>query len=337
MIIFSVFWYGFSYLVCNQSRQKRTKYLGFVSYLLDSVCDLDDLDISILKMLTTNSRRSDHGIARKLNVTANTVKNRIRNLVEEGVLLGFETHLSATFFNATHCWLAAELSGSELEEKIIDEIGEIDKVNFIMPTTENLMLIAMDFFNSTDLDNTIQQMSRIKEITGIQTLIYSSQHLHRKIEISPLDWKIIKSVRFNNRKSPSEIAKECGVSARTVNRRLRRLHDGGVIRHTITFDPMASRGTIVYGINTEYDARFPRDKVVRSITSSVENLFNHFVMVNSPTVLLIFFGKRFSDIHDNENAIKAVEGVRSIKTYFCPKVYYFKDWRDKLIEENAGK
>ncbi|MGQ9460258.1 MAG: winged helix-turn-helix transcriptional regulator [Candidatus Bathyarchaeaceae archaeon] len=298
---------------------------------------MDDLDISILKMLTTNSRRSDHSIARKLQVTTNTVKNRIRNLMEEGVLLGFETHLSATFFNATHCWLSAQLHGGELQEKIIEELGKIDKVSFIMPTTENLILIAMDFFNSTDLDNTIQQMSKIKEITEINTLIYSSQHLHKKIDISPLDWEIIKSIRFNSRKRPSEIAKECGVSTRTVNRRLKKLQDGGVIHHTITLDPMASRGTIVYGVTAEYDARFPRDMVIGSITSSVKNLFNRFVMVNSPTVLLIFFGKRFSDIHTNENAIRAVEGVRSIKTYFCTKVYYFKDWRDELIEKNAEK
>jgi len=301
------------------------------------VDNLDDLDISILKMLTTNSRRSDHSIARKLQVTTNTVKNRVRNLVKEGVLLGFETHLSATFFNATHCWLSAQLYGGELQEKIVEELGKIDKVSFIMPTTENLILVSMDFFNSTDLDSTIQQMSRIKEITGIDTLIYSSQHFRKKIDISPLDWKIIKGIRFDSRRSPSEIAKECGVSTRTVNRRLRRLHDGGVIHHTIALDPMASKGTIVYGISTEYDARFPRDKIVESILSRVKNLFNHFVIVNSPTVLLIFFGKRFSDIHDNENAIKALEEVKSIKTYFCTKVYYFSDWRDKLLEENAGK
>ena len=299
--------------------------------------ELDDLDISILKMLTTNSRRSDHGIARKLQVTTNTVKNRIRNLMKEGVLLGFETHLSATFFNATHCWLGAELYGNEPKGEIIDELGGIEKVSFIMPTTENVMFIAMDFLNSADLDNTIQKMSGKKEITGIQTHIYSSPRIHKKMDISPLDWKIIKSIRFNSRKSPTEIARECGVSTRTVNRRLRRLYDGGVIHHTIAFDPMASKGAIVYGINVEYDARFPRDRVVGLIISSVKNLFNHFVMVNSPTVLLIFFGKRFSDIHDSENAIKAVEGVRSIKTYFCTKVYYFKDWRDELVEDNAEK
>jgi len=298
--------------------------------------NLDDLDISILKMLTIDSRRSDHSIARRLQVTTNTVKNRIRNLMKEGVLLGFETHLSATFFNATHCWLGAQLHG-EPDGKIIDELGRIEKVSFIMPTTENLMFIAMDFLNSTDLDNTIQQMSKKKEITGIQTYIYSSQRIYKKIDISPLDWKIIACVRFNSRKSPSEIARECAVSTRTVNRRLKRLHTGGVIHHTITLDPMASKGTIVYGIIAEYDARFPREKIVGSIVSSVKNLFNHFVMVNSPTVMLIFFGKRFSDIHANENTIKAVEGVMSIKTYFCTKVYYFKDWRDKLIEEKAEK
>jgi len=296
---------------------------------------LDDLDISILKMLTTNSRISDHGIAKRLQVTTNTVKNRIRNLMKEGVVQGFETHLSATFFNATHCWLGAQLSGNEPEGKIVEELGKIDKVSFIMPTTENLMLIAMDFFNSTDLDNTIQQMSGRKGITGIQTYIYSSQHFHKKIDISPLDWKIIKSIRFNSRKSPSEIARECGISTRTVNRRLTRLYNGGVIHHIIAFDPMSSKGTIVYGIFAEYDARFPRHKIVKSVASNVKNLFNHFVMVNSPTILMIFFGKRFSDIYDSENATKAVEGVRSIKTYFCTKVYHFKDWRDKLIEKNT--
>jgi len=301
------------------------------------VFDLDDLDVSLLKLLTTNSRISDHSIARRLQVTTNTVKNRIRNLVKEGVLFGFETHLSATFFNATHCWLGAELYGSEPEEKIVHEIGEIEKVSFIMPTTEKLMVIAMDFLNSSDLDNTIQQISMKKGITGIQTYIYSSQRLHKKIDVSPLDWRIIRSIRFNSRKSSSEIAKECGVSTRTVNRRLRRLHEGGVIHHTTTLNPMASKGTIVYGIFVEYDARFPREKVVKSIISNVKNLFNYFVMVNSPTIMMIFFGNRFSDIHDNENAIKTLEGVKSMKTYFCTKVYYFKDWRDKLIEEKTEK
>jgi len=296
---------------------------------------LDDLDVFILKMLTTNSRMSDHSIAKKLQVTTNTVKNRIRHLVKEGVLQGFETHLSATFFNATHCWLSAQLYGNEPEEKIVEELGKIDKVSFIMPTTENLMLIAMDFFNSTDLDNTIQRMSGRKGVTSIQTYIYSSRHLHKKIDISPLDWKIIKSIRFNSRKSPSEIARECGISTRTVNRRLTRLYDGGVIHYIIAFDPMASKGTIVYGIFAEYDARFPRDRIVESVKSNANNLFNYFVMVNSPTILAIFFGKRFSDIYDSENATKAVEGVKSIKTYFCTKVYHFKDWRDKLIEKKS--
>lgn len=298
---------------------------------------LDDLDISILKMLTINSRMSDYSIAKRLKVTTNTVKNRIRNLKQEGVLLGFETHLSATFFNATHCWLAAELHDNGPREKIINELDEIEKVSFVMPTTENVMVIAIDFLNSSDLDITIQQMSEKKGITGIQTYIYSSQSVHKKIDISLLDWKIIKSIRFNSRKSPSEIARECGVSTRTVNRRLKRLYNSGAIHHTLAFDPMASKGTIVYGIFAEYDARFPRDKIVKSITSNVKNLFNHFVMVNSPTIMMIFFGKRFSDIHDNENIVKAVEGVRSLKTYFCTKVYYFRDWRDKLLEKNAEK
>ncbi len=301
------------------------------------MCELDDLDISILKALSTNSRKSNHGIAKELQVTTNTVKNRIRKLVEDGVLLRFETHLSATFFNATHCWLAAQLHTGEPEDKIINELDEMAKVNFVMPTTENLLLIAMDFFNSTDLDDTIQHISSKKEVTGIQTYIYSSHHIHKKIDVTPLDWKIIKSVRFNSRKSPNQIAKECDISTRTVNRRLRRLHKGGVIHYTIAFDPLSSKGTIACTIAAEYDARFPRDKIVASITSTVNNLFNHFVMVNSPTIMLIFLGKRFSDIHDNEKAIKAVEGIESTKTYFCTKVYYFKDWRDKLIETNTEK
>jgi len=93
---------------------------------------------------------SDHSIAKKLQVTTKTVKNRIRNLTKQGVLQGFETHLSATFFNASHCWVSARLYGNEPEGKIVEELGRIDKVSFIMPTTENFMNSAK-FLNDLSL------------------------------------------------------------------------------------------------------------------------------------------------------------------------------------------
>lgn len=53
------------------------------------VVKLDDVDISILRALQENGRRSYRELAKRLGVSIGTVHSRVRSLIEKGVIKGF--------------------------------------------------------------------------------------------------------------------------------------------------------------------------------------------------------------------------------------------------------
>ncbi|MCX6667136.1 MAG: winged helix-turn-helix transcriptional regulator [Euryarchaeota archaeon] len=56
--------------------------------------EIDDLDYQILKILSKDSRIPSSEIARKLNVTTDTIVNRIKKLIKKEVILGFRINLN---------------------------------------------------------------------------------------------------------------------------------------------------------------------------------------------------------------------------------------------------
>ena len=57
--------------------------------------NLDDLDLAILAALEDNARIPVSELARRLGAPGSTIRDRIRGLEEEGVILGYTTRINA--------------------------------------------------------------------------------------------------------------------------------------------------------------------------------------------------------------------------------------------------
>ena len=57
--------------------------------------NLDDLDLAILAALEDNARVSVSELARRLGAPGSTIRDRIRGLEKEGVILGYTTRINA--------------------------------------------------------------------------------------------------------------------------------------------------------------------------------------------------------------------------------------------------
>lgn len=61
----------------------------------DKQVNIDELDIKILSMLSKEGRIPVINLSNKLNVTPNTISYRIKNLIKQGVILGFKTGINS--------------------------------------------------------------------------------------------------------------------------------------------------------------------------------------------------------------------------------------------------
>ena len=71
------------------------------------IVDYDDLDFQILKILAYDSRIPTIDIAKKLNLTTNTVRNRIKRLIDLGVILKF--HITINWELIGYKWFKVDI------------------------------------------------------------------------------------------------------------------------------------------------------------------------------------------------------------------------------------
>lgn len=91
-VIFKANIYRYSFLLGDEKElETRNKSILYGS---DEIVKIDELDYNILKIISQDSRIQTIEIAEKLNSTAITIKNRIKQLKESGVIKAFRIDLA---------------------------------------------------------------------------------------------------------------------------------------------------------------------------------------------------------------------------------------------------
>ncbi|RLF59317.1 MAG: hypothetical protein DRN27_03045, partial [Thermoplasmata archaeon] len=121
-----------SYLLIDKYlKSDRTKYeiAGGSTYV-----NIDDIDQKILQLIANNSRIPTIEISNKLNISTPTVRKRIRNLTNLGVILGFRINIDYSKMGYKLFKIDMYLNDYKMRDKILDYIIKNPHIIFISNT-----------------------------------------------------------------------------------------------------------------------------------------------------------------------------------------------------------
>ena len=126
---------------------------------------LDDLDRAILNMLQDDSRMAYTAIGKELGISEGTVRYRVKNLVEQGVILNFTTLLDPrkVGFPITGILTAHIAAGSF--DSVVDELKKIDEIHHMFQSTGKFDLVIVA--NTEDMGHLGELKNEIETIEGI--------------------------------------------------------------------------------------------------------------------------------------------------------------------------
>ena len=239
---------------------------------------LDRLDLGILKTLLVNNgvpppgnpvlKKSFRSMARELGVDQATIRKRIKKFQERRILKGWYLGMNPglTGQDVFYCWFALE---NESEKEGVTErllsLPDLERVcNYLGPTIK--MVLICD--KGVDIDGVRNQLSRL---AGSRAIMRS----HSFLEVPPLnlgetDLRIIGSLRSDPWRPYRIVAKELGLSPRTVKRRVERLSEEGRIYMLPVIDLKALQGAIPVDLIVEYASGESRASVNELITVHVK-------------------------------------------------------------------
>jgi DNA-binding Lrp family transcriptional regulator len=292
---------------------------------------LDLLDKQIILDLLQNCRQSYQTLARKNSVTLNTIKKRIRKLLDDGVIaFSLEPHLA----NIDGDWVLAIIStaGTEDPKDFINQLGENDMINEVGPLSGGGYIIFAVYAGREGLSELATFLRVFNHVTDAeihQVLIEKG----KKVEFSKREIKILRCLLDDPRMRISKIAECTGYSAKTVRRGLQEIVESNGIWLTL-------RLRLNAGDSMTFLARIEWDERKAEIQDVIDWLTSEFpvsywiplISVSQPVVFGAFVVNHVKEINPIMERIKRAHFVKSTIPILGTESYSFPDLRRQWLQ-----
>jgi DNA-binding Lrp family transcriptional regulator len=302
---------------------------------------MDGTDLQLIRMLLFEPRLPYRELADRLSISVQAVHRRIQILMEERIILGFGTNISLRYLKAVEVVIRG-ISNFESRDAMIADLHTSDRISQLFFGSGNVIFVTALLRDISELETFVSFVSKAASMPDPKVSIVAHGQVGKDstgnapalgADLSPLDRRIIASMRRDARKPVADVATELNVTATTVKRRMDRMIADGSIEFSLGLHPGMS-GNVISIINVTL--REGSDKMA---------VGNEFVKRFTPTV---GYYRTFSDVPDLismlswTNTLKELEilimdveknpRVRSTVPHIIYAGRYFETWRDRLLD-----
>ena len=240
---------------------------------------MDELDVKILRALISESAIAQSNsmvmlslrkIASRLEADDMTVANRFRRLQEGGCMSRWQLMINPSFFGYQILDVVVRAQPESAKVEMIRKIRLIHGVFAIQNFQGNALKVLMLYDTEESRSRAIELISRI---TNAEKVTTSRMGLPRSEtrRLTETDIAIIKALSGDARKSSVAIAKELGLSSRTVRNRVKRLRRENTLFALPNLNLDGIPGSIPIYLSFTYSNQEAKSSVVRLMISHFDS------------------------------------------------------------------
>lgn len=298
---------------------------------------MDEQDLRLIQMLVRDPRATYRKLADGMGMSVQAVHRRLQLLQESGVILGFTAAISIPYLEAIPVTIYGRAPGRTKKEVAAAFDGN-ELISGVLFGSGGVLVISALLRKITELDGLIaavragtgmgQPWVGIESVrpTGSRPATTSTEPL------SPLDMRIISSLARDARKASTDVAKELGVTAATVARRLERLDSIGALEYVTMLHPGFS-GDVVSIFQVDIEEGADRSEVIARLRSKLGATAEYYrTFVNVPDRFsFVGWNSTLRELELTFEQVAEEEGVRMAVPDIMFTGWYHPTWRDHMV------
>ncbi|MFA5313243.1 MAG: winged helix-turn-helix transcriptional regulator [Methanomassiliicoccales archaeon] len=297
---------------------------------------MDELDITIIRRLLTDSRIPYSELAEGLGISVQATQKRVEAMVRSGVIVRFTAKLSLRVVGYAN-GIAFGHSNETDPGRISARLRSIDEVDAVMVSSGNVLHIILDIRSVDELESLRARLRDAAIMDDLSLAVIPCNRFpdgqHDTIKLRPLDLRIIHAMRNNSRLPLCEIADQVGVTAKTVSKSLDRLRREGLIRMSIDYKPDQARAIMSF-VYIKMDGGHRPVPGHAYFFNACPNLVCTAPFSNLPDEMAyLMWSDTISDMRESLAQLAEGDSVSSVVPYVIHHYDHFPTWRDALLED----
>ncbi|HEX9906844.1 MAG TPA: winged helix-turn-helix transcriptional regulator [Thermoplasmata archaeon] len=306
---------------------------------------MDDTDRKLLIMMAANPRTNFQELAKALRISRQAVHHRIQVLTDIGVIKGTIASISIPYLDAVPVVVFGRSKAASIDENL-DRLGENESSCLAAVAGGNFVYVEGFLRDISELDSFAEFVRRTAEMSeptvGIARFDeglappYSvdggkGKRNQRYKELSPLDLKIIASLKDNARRPVTEIAEMVEVTPKTVRRHLEDMISEGSLCISAPMD-LPSGGDLFLIMHVNLRDSADKGEVGRRLMSK-HYFQDQYIRTfsNLPGFLMwVFWSDQMTEIRKALKETSQDEYVQSVMLNFAYLERIYATWRDRL-------
>jgi DNA-binding Lrp family transcriptional regulator len=267
-----------------------------------------------------------------MGMSVQAVHRRLQLLQASGVILGFTTTIAIPYLEAIPVTVYGRAPGRTKRE-IAAAFDGNEMISGVLFGSGGVLLISALLRKVTELDALLAAVRAATDMAQPWVGIESIRPAGRRPAtaatepLSPLDMRIVASLARDARKASTDVAKELGITAATVNRRLERLEEIGALEHVTMLHPGFS-GDVVTIFQVDIEEGADRGEVIARLRTKLGPTAEYFrSFVNAPDHLSFVSW----ELEVTFDQVVEEEGIRMAVPDIMFTGWYHPTWRDRLV------
>ncbi|MFW9768079.1 MAG: Lrp/AsnC family transcriptional regulator [Candidatus Thorarchaeota archaeon] len=307
---------------------------------------MDLLDKALFQELSNNCRASFTDLSKKYDVSVNTIKNRVEDMVKHGIIVSFDVQLKLSLYNASFALVILRLKRLFTEQ----EQDEIGNHRFITSVSTGMQLdgqVVIVYRNNDELNEVIESLrsnDNVEDLELFQMIPPPSSAAGLPVSkelnsLKKIDWQILHQLRWNGRMPIKDLARKLGRSAPTVRKRLEYMREQGFLYETI----LTNIGVVEQGFVITFGLEFP--EMTNETQLEIDNEMRiHFEdsfvvswkVVDRPIIFMTFQVESAAEAQEIQaSLLSRFPKHLTITQAISGKWKYYRDFRDQILEERS--
>lgn len=205
--------------------------------------DVDPIDAEIANTLEKNCRTTYRELARKTGITTKAVQKRLKRLLSTKRIAEISVELSHAMINSELVWAEVWTDGTENELAFYDLIGNNPMVRSVCKTSTGSYLAYSEVEASQgryELGKYLRGLEPVKKVKlstlllppMVETTPSKRYRMGLKIAFTQNQLRVLRCLTIDARMPVPQIARQSKLSAKTIRKILKELHDSDAVHFT---------------------------------------------------------------------------------------------------------